>query len=59
MYPILLVGIALAAVLSLFLLVLPNIFSIAEQFNVSDLPTTTRILKQFSDFLMVYRPYIL
>jgi hypothetical protein len=26
---------------------------------VSDLPTTTRILKQFSDFLMVYRPYIL
>lgn len=52
-YPILLLVIAIIAVLSLFLLVLPNIFSIADQFNVQDLPRMTAVLKNISDFMMV------
>lgn len=51
MYPFVLVFISIAAVLSLFLLVLPNIFSIADQFNATQLPWTTRFLRDISLFL--------
>lgn len=51
MYPIILMVISVAAVLSLFLLVLPNIFSIADQFNATQLPWTTTVLRDISLFL--------
>ena len=54
-YPIILIVISIAAVLSLFLLVLPNIFSIADQFNTAQLPRTTRTLRDISMFLQTQR----
>lgn len=51
MYPIILMVISVAAVLSLFLLVLPNIFSIADQFNATELPWSTTVLRDISLFL--------
>ena len=54
MYPIVLIIISVVAVLSLFLLVLPNIFVIADQFQMSDLPFITQMLKNLSDFLFAY-----
>ncbi|MBP7841839.1 type II secretion system F family protein [Patescibacteria group bacterium] len=54
MYPIVLIIISVVAVLSLFLLVLPNIFVIADQFQMSDLPFITQMLKNISDFLFAY-----
>ncbi len=50
-YPIILVVIAVLAVFSLFWFVLPNIFDIADSFKWMELPTTTRILKNISDFV--------
>lgn len=58
MYPIILVVISVAAVLSLFLLVLPNIFSIADQFNQSQLPWMTTLLRDISVFLQDERQMI-
>lgn len=51
MYPIILIIISFAAVISLFLFVLPNIFAIADQFNATHLPWTTTVLRDFSLFL--------
>ena len=51
MYPIILIVISFAAVISLFLFVLPNIFAIADQFNATHLPWTTTVLRDFSLFL--------
>lgn len=59
LYPIILIVIAIGAVLSLFLLVLPNIFSIADQFALTTLPLTTQILKNTSEFLLHYWQYLL
>lgn len=52
MYPAILIVIAIVAVLSLFIFVLPNIFSIAVSFNTLQLPWTTQLLKNISDFLI-------
>lgn len=54
MYPIVLIVISVGAVLSLFLLVLPNIFAIADQFQMHQLPFITQMLKNISDFLFLY-----
>lgn len=58
-YPIVLIVIAFGAVLSLFLLVLPSIFQIADGFPNIVLPWTTRVLRNFSVFLQTQRKYIL
>lgn len=58
-YPIVLIVIAFGAVLSLFLLVLPSIFQIADGFPNIVLPWTTRVLRDFSVFLQTQRKYIL
>lgn len=58
-YPLVLVVISVAAVLSLFLLVLPNIFAIADQFNATQLPWTTTVLRDISLFLQDQRQVLL
>lgn len=50
-YPAILIVVAIVAVLALFLLVLPNIFSIAESFQNLQLPWITRALQAISVFL--------
>lgn len=50
-YPIILFFIAVIAVISLFSLVLPSIFSIADSFQNIQLPRTTQFLRNISDFL--------
>lgn len=50
-YPAILIVVAVVAVLALFLLVLPNIFSIAESFQNLQLPWITRALQSISVFL--------
>lgn len=50
-YPAILIVVAIVAVLALFLLVLPNIFSIAESFQNLQLPWITRALQSISVFL--------
>lgn len=50
-YPALLIVIAIVAVLALFLLVLPNIFAIADSFTSLQLPWITRALRDISLFL--------
>ncbi len=50
-YPAILIVVAIVAVLALFLLVLPNIFSIAESFQNLQLPWITRTLQSISVFL--------
>jgi type II secretory pathway component PulF len=54
-YPIILVIIAVTAVFALFGFVLPNIFDIADSFTGIDLPMTTVILRNISDFISVNR----
>ncbi len=54
-YPVILVVIAVTAVFALFWFVLPNIFDIADSFTGMDLPTTTRVLRNISDFVSVNR----
>lgn len=49
-YPAILIVVAIVAVFALFLLVLPNIFSIAEGFQNLQLPWTTRMLQSISVF---------
>jgi type II secretory pathway component PulF len=51
LYPAILIVVAIVAVLALFLLVLPNIFSIAESFQNLQLPWITRALQAISVFL--------
>jgi type II secretory pathway component PulF len=50
-YPIILLIVALISVVSLFMLVLPSIFSIADSFQNIELPRTTQMLRSFSTFL--------
>ena len=49
-YPAILIVVAIVAVFALFLLVLPNIFSIAESFQNLQLPWITRALQSTSVF---------
>jgi len=49
-YPAILIVVAIVAVFALFLLVLPNIFSIAESFQNLQLPWITRALQAISVF---------
>jgi len=49
-YPVILIIVAIVAVLGLFLLVLPNIFSIAASFNNLELPWITQALRDISIF---------
>lgn len=50
-YPVILLIVAIVAVISLFSLVLPSIFSIADSFQNIELPQTTQILRNISLFL--------
>jgi type II secretory pathway component PulF len=59
MYPVILIVIAIVAVVTLFLFVLPQIFSIAESFKTVQLPWTTQMLKDMSEFLKLQRKTIL
>lgn len=58
-YPAILIVVAIVAVLALFLLVLPNIFSIAESFQNLQLPWITRALQSISVFLQTQWKLIL
>lgn len=58
-YPAILIVVAIVAVLALFLLVLPNIFSIAESFQNLQLPWITRALQAISVFLQTQWKLIL
>jgi len=49
-YPAILIVVSIVAVFALFLLVLPNIFSIAESFQNLELPWITRALQDISVF---------
>lgn len=51
MYPIILLIVAIIAVLALFLLVLPSIFSITDGFVLTKLPVTTQLAKDISEGL--------
>lgn len=50
-YPIILLVVAIVAVISLFSLVLPSIFSIADSFQNIELPRATQVLRNISTFL--------
>ncbi len=52
-YPAILIVIAIIAVFALFLLVLPNIFAIAESFQNLQLPWITRALQNISVFFQM------
>lgn len=54
-YPIILIIIAIIAIFALFGLVLPSVFEVANSFKWMDLPATTRILKNISDFFVLHR----
>ena len=58
-YPAILIVVAIVAVFALFLLVLPNIFSIAESFDNLQLPWITRALNDISVFFQVQWKVIL
>jgi len=58
-YPAILIVVAIVAVFALFLLVLPNIFSIAESFQNLQLPWITRALQSISVFFQTQRKTIL
>ena len=49
-YPAILIVVAIVAVFALFLLVLPNIFAIADSFQNLQLPLVTRVLHSISLF---------
>lgn len=51
LYPIILLVVAIVAVIGLFVLVLPSIFSIADSFQTLELPWATQMLRNFSLFL--------
>lgn len=50
-YPVILLLVAIIAVISLFSLVLPSIFSIADSFQNLELPRATQMLRNISIFL--------
>jgi general secretion pathway protein F len=50
-YPAILLIISFVAIITLFLFVLPNIFSIADSFQNVQMPLMTQILRNFSLFL--------
>ena len=52
LYPLILIIIAVVAVVTLFWFVLPNIFSIAADFNTVEMPWMTQMLKNTSDFFI-------
>lgn len=58
-YPVILFLVAIVAVISLFTLVLPSIFSIADSFQNLQLPRATRALRDISTFLQNNRKWIL
>lgn len=58
-YPVILLFVAIVAVISLFTLILPSIFSIADSFQNADLPRITQALRNFSLFLQNKRSTIL
>jgi type II secretory pathway component PulF len=59
-YPAFLIVISLAAVIYLFGFVLPGIFdSLSSSIAVEDMPSITMVLKDFSDFVVSYRKYII
>ncbi len=53
LYPAIMIVVAIVAILALFLLVLPNIFSIAEGFQNLQLPWITRALRDISVFFQM------
>jgi len=59
LYPIILIVIAIVAVLALFLLVLPNVFSIADSFPAAQLPWITQMLRNISTFLQFQRKLLI
>jgi len=59
LYPAILIVVAIVAVFALFLLVLPNIFSIAESFQNLQLPWITRALHDTSIFFQTQRKTLL
>lgn len=58
-YPIMLIVISVVAVFALFLLVLPNIFSIADSFTWLQLPWITQALRDISLFFQEQRKLLL
>ena len=59
-YPVSLIVISIVAVIYLFGFVLPGIFdSLSSSIAVEDMPAITMMLKNFSDFTVSYRKYIL
>ena len=59
-YPAFLIVISIVAVIYLFGFVLPGIFdSLSSSIAVEDMPSITMVLKNFSDFTVSYRKYIL
>jgi len=58
-YPVILLIVAIVAVISLFSLVLPSIFSIADSFQNIELPRATQALRNISIFLENNRKQIL
>jgi type II secretory pathway component PulF len=50
-YPVILLIVAIIAVISLFSMILPSIFSIADGFEGLDLPWTTEMLRNMTNFL--------
>ena len=59
-YPVSLIVISIVAVIYLFGFVLPGIFdSLSSSIAVEDMPAITMLLKNFSDFTVSYRKYIL
>ena len=58
-YPVSLIVISIVAVIYLFGFVLPGIFdSLSSSIAVEDMPAITMMLKNFSDFIVSYRKYI-
>ncbi len=53
-YPIILITVSIGAIFALFIFILPAIFEIADQFESSDLPFVTRILKDSSEYLAAH-----
>jgi len=58
-YPTMLIVIAIVAVFGLFLLVLPNIFSIATSFTGLKLPWITQTLRDMTTFFQHQRKLLL
>lgn len=59
-YPAFLIVISIVAVIYLFGFVLPGIFdSLSSSIDVENMPSITMALKNFSDFIVSYRKYII